>query len=48
MAGSLLSVETGIRISNLKPLKPHEDETLNDNDESASNDSQDGGYQPDR
>ena len=46
--GSLLTLETGMRIQNMKPVKQQEeDEILADND-SASNDSQDAGYQPDR
>ena len=45
--GSLLSLETGIRISNIKPVKQQDDDDVLA-DDSASNDSQDGGYRPDR
>lgn len=47
--GSLLTLETGMRIHNMKPVKQQDDDDImmGDND-SMSNDSQDGGYQPDR
>lgn len=35
--GSLLTLETGVRFSNLKPVKPQNEEELNENNESCSN-----------
>ena len=47
--GSLLTLETGVRISNLKPVKQNADQDLMKDDDSMSQDSQEEvGYQPNR
>ena len=46
--GCLLTLETGVRIQNMKPVKQQDEEELIGDNDSNSNDSQDGGYPPDR